>query len=189
MRVEPATARYAVEQTDSLLRIKIPARSHIGLKLIWAGWFFAMGAAAVVPGGWLSRMGQHGTDWIAVIIWSVLMLTGAASILWLTLGSEEITIADNMLVARMSIGPIGYSRKYAFPETNSYRISLKYAAWCGSYKAYGLPAGQGRGTIHFEYRGDTQYLGAGLDETEANHVFALLKPLVDSRPRRARSSA
>jgi hypothetical protein len=189
MRVEPAIARYSVESSDSLFRVTIPARSHFLVVLMWFAWLCALVVAGARPHGMLRTVPSSAFELITFAIWTGLALTGLASILWIVLGREVVTISGNTLVCRICIGGIGYSRKYALADTNSYRISLRYAALCGSYRLGGLPVGPNRGTIHFECHGSTRYLGAGLDETEANHVFALLKPLVDARPRRTRSGA
>jgi hypothetical protein len=189
MRVESASARYTVERSDSQLQVTIPARSHPVAALVWALWLCALVVGPGFSGRLFSRLGADPFEWVMLAFWTGLALIGVASILWITTGREQITIAGDTLVNRMSIGPLGYSHRYCFAETNSYRVSSKYAAYCGGYRAFGLPAGMARGTIQFEYHGRTRYLGAGLDETEATQLFRVLEPLVEARPRRTRSQS
>jgi hypothetical protein len=189
MRVEPATARYQIESAESSLRITIPARFHALMVMVWLVWLVLIlgaGAKSLIP-DLVAR--PDGFISLTFLVWAGLVSTGVLSMLWSLLGREVITIRENVLECRMCLGPLGYSRTYTFADAHSFRICLKATAFGVNYKHANLPVGRFRGTILFEYHGRTKYLGACLDETETNHIFAVMKPLIDARPRRERKPA
>lgn len=189
MRVQPATARYSVLQTSDTLRIEIPSRDPTWvplLALLWIGMIVALSARVLFAP---SAQRSFGSLVFPLAVWTWMIVLCVGWLLWTLCGRETITIRGNELEHRRSLGVLGIGSRYVFAETNSFRVSNRIVARNGMRHLRGLPFLRAHGAIEFEYRGSTRRMGAGLDETEARHVFALLKPLVDARPRRERNHA
>lgn len=182
MRIEPASARYRVEETESLLRITIPAR-RAGQWVSWFGIAWVAGVLTILGSTFERRAGPPQ----AIAFGSLLFVIGlvalfaAAPLVWMYCGREEITIAGRTLLRKLKAGPLRAQRVYALGEARKFSISARNATACSLQLQPLIPLGVGRGSIQFELGGETRYLGSALDETEAAHVLARIAAHVSAR--------
>lgn len=186
LRVEPATARYTVEESESFLRITIPAR-RTGQWLPWLGVAWVVVFLTMLGKGFAHRAEspdghvQTGALATALFVVALVCVFAVAPLVWMYCGREEITIAGRMLLRRLRAGPLTAKRAYALGEARRFRISARHAAACSLQLQPLIPLGIGRGTIHFDLGGETRYLGSALDETEAAHVLARIVAHLSAR--------
>jgi len=186
MRVEPATARYSVEETDTFLRITIPARIG-GRWMPWIGIAWVAAALAMLGAAFEKQADAGAFHFHSGALASflfVLALVGfcaAGPLIWMYFGREEITIAGHTLLRRLRAGPLQAKRVYPLSEAKRFRISARHATACSFHFQPMIPLGLGRGSIHFDLGGETRYIGSGLDETESAHVLARMAEHVSTR--------
>ena len=179
MRVEPATARYTIEESDSLLRITIPAR-RAGQWMPWVGLLWIVAAAVLLwtanPNATSARFDPRAIP-ILVAFGCMIVVIGcvsSAALLWMNFGAEEITIAGRTLVRKLRAGPLRVQRKYGLERARDFRASARHAIACSFQLQPIVPLGSGRGSIQFSLEGKTHSLGSGLDETEVRAVLERL---------------
>jgi len=178
-RIQPATARYTVEETADFLRMTIPAR-RAGQWMPWMGVAWIVATIVLV---WSANRGVASTPLdaraIPFLVVGTSMVLGVgipacAALLWMNFGTEEITVAGRTLLRVLRAGPLRVHRQYSLAQAKGFRVSPRHAIACSILLRPNVPLGLGRGSIHFELDGETRYLGSGLDETEGRDVLAML---------------
>jgi hypothetical protein len=180
MRVQPAGARYAVEESESTLRITIRGAGRSG-PVFARGLILALGVSGVLL---LSSKRMMTAEQVLIPIFALLLalaliLVGAYRIAWAITGREVITVTRDALLVSRCIGSLVRTKHYVLADTSGFRIPLENGAWWAEIDAY--RSGWERGIIHFDYRRRRRRLGIGLRVPEAQAILALLELRVARR--------
>lgn len=181
MKIEPAKARYIVENVASGARVTIPtARNWFVILFLCAwlgGWFFGFTSAS---GELLNPSNKTPTGFLSfwLIGWTLGGIAACLSVLWQLFGQEVIEVNNGLLIRRILIGGIGLNREYDFSHIEAFRVSQMDVTASHMARWSPVPFGRTAGPIAFDYGARTIRFGSCLDEAEANGLVNYLKPFL-----------
>ena len=181
MKIEPAKARYIVENLASGIKVTIPTAKNWFVILFlcaWlGGWFFGFTSAS---GELLSQNNKTPSAFLSFWLfgWTLGGIAVCFTILWQLFGQEIIEVTNGSLIRRILIGGVGLNREYDFSHVQALRVSQMDVAASQMARWSPVPFGRTAGPIAFDYGARTIRFGSYLDEAEAKGLIEQLKPFM-----------
>jgi len=138
------------------------------------GWYF--GETTAIKQVLNPKMGEaQGFLLFWLVGWTLGGLWALMCVLWQLVGREVLEATPRLLMHRVEIAGIGFTRNYSTNEIRDLRISsVNQGDRCAHHISPPLFGGE-CGPISFDYGARTLRIGSSLDEAEAKGVLEFLR--------------